>query len=338
MKLILTQEVDGLGAPGDVVEVKDGYGRNYLVPRGLAIRWTRGGEKTVESIKKARSSRAVRDQDHAEQIKTKLEAQAVSGPGPRRHRRPPVRCGHHRRDRRRARRRLRRGRSTSAPSWSTQPIKTLGSHQVSIKLHDEVSADRGPQRHPCLTTHAARPARPLAPVRRGGPRRVAQDRYVVWPCSSPNTITLAGTTRNTWAPPSVLPPESVQLEELAVADLPAPVAVVLLLPRVGQGPERVLVGDALGGALHDDVLAAGPAVGPERAGGHGHLGVGLEVAHLLLRGAGAEREGAVVPGAAQRDGVRPAVGAHRAPASRAGRSASRRSTSSQPGAVALASP
>ena len=43
MKLILTQEVDGLGAPGDVVEVKDGYGRNYLVPRGLGIRWTRGG-------------------------------------------------------------------------------------------------------------------------------------------------------------------------------------------------------------------------------------------------------------------------------------------------------
>ena len=50
MKLILTQEVTGLGAPGDVVEVKDGYGRNYLVPRGLGIRWTRGAEKTVESI------------------------------------------------------------------------------------------------------------------------------------------------------------------------------------------------------------------------------------------------------------------------------------------------
>jgi large subunit ribosomal protein L9 len=57
MKLILTQEVAGLGAPGDVVEVKDGYGRNYLVPRGEAIRWTRGGEKTIESIKKARTAR-----------------------------------------------------------------------------------------------------------------------------------------------------------------------------------------------------------------------------------------------------------------------------------------
>ena len=48
MKLILTHEVDGLGAPGDVVEVKDGYGRNYLMPRGLATRWTRGGQKTVD--------------------------------------------------------------------------------------------------------------------------------------------------------------------------------------------------------------------------------------------------------------------------------------------------
>ena len=66
MKLILTQEVTGLGAPGDVVEVKDGYGRNYLVPRGLAMRWTRGGEKTVESIKSARASRAVRDRTAAD--------------------------------------------------------------------------------------------------------------------------------------------------------------------------------------------------------------------------------------------------------------------------------
>jgi len=77
MKIILTQEVTGLGQPGDVVEVKDGYGRNYLLPRGVAIRWTRGGEKTVESIKKARSSRAVRDQEHADQLKGKLEAAPV---------------------------------------------------------------------------------------------------------------------------------------------------------------------------------------------------------------------------------------------------------------------
>ena len=61
MKLILTQEVAGLGAPGDIVEVKDGYGRNYLVPRGLAMRWTKGAEKQIDAIKRARDAREVRD-------------------------------------------------------------------------------------------------------------------------------------------------------------------------------------------------------------------------------------------------------------------------------------
>ena len=139
MKLILTQEVTGLGAPGDVVEVKDGYGRNYLVPRGLALRWTRGAEKTVESIKTARASRAVRDLDHAVEIKAKLEAQPVS---------VKVRAGSG-------------GRLFGAVTVSEiagalaeasgeqvdkrtivveNPIKSLGSHEVSVKLHDEVSA------------------------------------------------------------------------------------------------------------------------------------------------------------------------------------------------------
>ena len=77
MKLILTQEVAGLGAPGDIVEVRDGYGRNFLIPRGFGIRWTKGGEKQVDSIKAARSTREVRDLDHAKEIKTKLEGSSV---------------------------------------------------------------------------------------------------------------------------------------------------------------------------------------------------------------------------------------------------------------------
>ena len=139
MKLILTQEVTGLGAPGDVVEVKDGYGRNYLVPRGLGIRWTRGGQKQVDQIKGARSARAVRDHDHAESIKTKLEAAPVD---------VKVRAGDG-------------GRLFGAvtvtdiaealSSASGQevdkrtiavgnPIKSLGAHEVTVRLHDEVSA------------------------------------------------------------------------------------------------------------------------------------------------------------------------------------------------------
>jgi large subunit ribosomal protein L9 len=74
MKLILTQEVTELGSPGDVVEVKDGYGRNYLVPRGLAIAWTKGGEKQVATIKRARGARDVRDLGHAQEIRKGLQS------------------------------------------------------------------------------------------------------------------------------------------------------------------------------------------------------------------------------------------------------------------------
>ena len=77
MKLILTQEVNGLGAAGDVVEVKDGYGRNFLMPKGLATAWTRGGEKQVTQIKRARSKREVRDREHALEIKAALESSAI---------------------------------------------------------------------------------------------------------------------------------------------------------------------------------------------------------------------------------------------------------------------
>jgi large subunit ribosomal protein L9 len=78
MKLILTQEVTGLGSPGDVVEVKDGYGRNYLMPRGLAISWTRGGEKQVAQIRRARDSRDVRDLGEAQAMRNSIESRQVT--------------------------------------------------------------------------------------------------------------------------------------------------------------------------------------------------------------------------------------------------------------------
>ena len=138
MKLILTQEVTGLGAAGDVVEVKDGYGRNYLIPRRFAIRWTKGGGRTIESIKAARSSREVRDLDHAQEIKNKLEGSTIN---------LPVRAGEG-------------GRLFGAVTVNDiaaavtaagvevdkrkivvgNPIKSLGSHQVTVKVHDEVDA------------------------------------------------------------------------------------------------------------------------------------------------------------------------------------------------------
>ena len=73
MKLILTQEVGGLGAPGDVVDVAAGYGRNYLLPRGFAISWTRGGEKQVDLIKRARAAREIRTLEDAQAVASQLQ-------------------------------------------------------------------------------------------------------------------------------------------------------------------------------------------------------------------------------------------------------------------------
>ena len=74
MKLILTADVDHLGAVGDTVEVKDGYGRNFLLPRGLAIIASRGAEKQVADIRRARDSKQVRNLEHANEIKTAIES------------------------------------------------------------------------------------------------------------------------------------------------------------------------------------------------------------------------------------------------------------------------
>ena len=137
MKLILTQEVSGLGAAGDVVEVKAGYGRNFLMPRGLATAWTRGGEKQVTQIKRARTKREVRDRDHALEIKAALESAPVV---------LTARAGSE-------------GRLFGSVTVSdiaaaiknvevdkrkivlTAPIKLAGKHNVSVRLHPEVVAD-----------------------------------------------------------------------------------------------------------------------------------------------------------------------------------------------------
>jgi large subunit ribosomal protein L9 len=139
MKLILTQEVPNLGAPGDMVEVKDGYGRNYLMTRGYAILWTKGAEKQIESIKKARSVRDVRDFGQADEIKQQLEELTV---------RLSAQAGQS-------------GRlfgavkltdivdavkSAGGPDIDRRrievgnPIKTVGAHQVRVKVRDDVTA------------------------------------------------------------------------------------------------------------------------------------------------------------------------------------------------------
>jgi large subunit ribosomal protein L9 len=139
MKLILTQEVSGLGSPGDVVEVKAGYGRNYLVPRSLAMPWTHGSETQIDLIKKARAAREIRSLDDARDAAARLASLRV-----------------------RLNKRAGSGgrlfgsisttdiaeavRSAGGPELDRRkievqnPIKTIGTHQVAIRLHPELSA------------------------------------------------------------------------------------------------------------------------------------------------------------------------------------------------------
>ena len=140
MKLILTADVPNLGAPGDIVEVKDGYGRNLLLPRKLAIVATRGAEKQVAAIQKAQKARQIRDLGHAKEVAAELgnltvsvtaksagdsgrlfgsvtaadvvEAVSKAG-GPKLDRRLVV---------------------------LAHPIKSLGQHTVTVKVHPEVEA------------------------------------------------------------------------------------------------------------------------------------------------------------------------------------------------------
>jgi large subunit ribosomal protein L9 len=72
-KIILTTDVANLGSPGDIVEVKDGYARNYLLPRGFAITATKGAEKNVQTIRRTQESKRIRDLDHAKEVKAALE-------------------------------------------------------------------------------------------------------------------------------------------------------------------------------------------------------------------------------------------------------------------------
>jgi large subunit ribosomal protein L9 len=139
MKLILTQEISGLGSAGDIVEVKDGYGRNYLVPRGLALLWTRGGEKQIVSIRRARQIREIADLDQAKAMAQQLGAlkvtvKARSGEGGRLFGAVTVAevvaavnaAGGPKLDRRRV--------EVSAP------IKTIGAHKVTVRIHTDVVA------------------------------------------------------------------------------------------------------------------------------------------------------------------------------------------------------
>ena len=140
MKLILTQPVTGLGVAGDVVDVKDGYARNYLLPRKLGTAWTKGGQKQVDAIIAGRAARSHKTAEDATAAKASLEAATVTvaaraGQGGRLFgavtpgdiAEAIVAAGGPQVDKRRI----------EVPT----PIRNVGEHQAHVRLHDDVAAD-----------------------------------------------------------------------------------------------------------------------------------------------------------------------------------------------------
>lgn len=139
MKIILTQEVSGLGSAGDILEVRDGYGRNYLLPQRKAILATRGAEKQVAQIRRARSVREIQDLGQAQAVRADLQKLKV---------RVTTRAG--------AGGRLFGSvtasdvvaavKTAGGPELDRRRIempghlKTTGAHQVTVRLHPEVTA------------------------------------------------------------------------------------------------------------------------------------------------------------------------------------------------------
>ena len=139
MKLILTAAVDNLGLAGDVVEVKDGYGRNYLVPRGFAIRWSRGGEKQIDGIKRSRDAREIRGLDHANEVRQQIEGLEVT---------LTERAGENGTlfgsvTAAEVAAAIKKAGGPSVDRRSVRiekPIKAVGTHTVGVRLHDAVTA------------------------------------------------------------------------------------------------------------------------------------------------------------------------------------------------------
>ncbi|MFI8595176.1 50S ribosomal protein L9 [Microbacterium sp. NPDC078428] len=138
-KLILTSEVAGLGSAGDVIEVKNGYARNYLIPQGFAVAWSRGGEKQVASIRAARESRAIHDHEEALALKSNLEGSSV---------RLAVTAGKEGRlfgsvktgDIADAVKAAGLGDLDKRKIHITSPIRSIGEHEATVRLRDDVTA------------------------------------------------------------------------------------------------------------------------------------------------------------------------------------------------------
>jgi large subunit ribosomal protein L9 len=137
MKIVLRSDIDNLGKRGDIIDVADGYGRNYLLPKGLAIPATAGVEAQAKAMRRSRDLRDAKDREAAEVVARTLVPAVIritarSGAGGRLFGSVTV--------------------SDVAEAVATQtgvaldrrkmhldePIKSLGTHEVPVKLHSDV--------------------------------------------------------------------------------------------------------------------------------------------------------------------------------------------------------
>lgn len=140
MKVILKRNVDKLGQAGDVVDVADGYGNNYLMPRGLAMRATNGAMRDAEAMRQARIKREERSQAEAQETRSRLESSTVT---------IRAKAGEDgtlygsvsNRDVAAAIAEQLGVKIDRKRMPMERPLKRTGYHTVNVKLHPEVSAD-----------------------------------------------------------------------------------------------------------------------------------------------------------------------------------------------------
>jgi large subunit ribosomal protein L9 len=78
MQVVLREDVENLGKKGDLVTVADGYARNYLVPKGLALRASEGIQKQADAMRRNRVARDARDREGAEALASQFSGRTIS--------------------------------------------------------------------------------------------------------------------------------------------------------------------------------------------------------------------------------------------------------------------
>ena len=137
MKIILRSDVANVGKKGDIVDVSDGFGRNYLVPKGLALRATNGSVRQASAMRRSRDIRDAKDRGAAEEVASSLVPKVIT---------VKAKAG--------AEGRLFGSVTTADVATAVQeqtgieldrrklhldePIKSLGTHQVPTRLHPDV--------------------------------------------------------------------------------------------------------------------------------------------------------------------------------------------------------